>query len=272
MGVDALPFPHIIAGAMSGDWYSGDLDADGLPMAYQRDGGKPGVVTLDIAGNRFTERFSARGAGEKEQMNVGINSPTFRTWFTTLDEWRKKNPNKAEGKTPPLNDNDLGDPKLVTKDDLARGSWITSNFWMGSSDATVEVSIDGVGGGRAMRTQKQGDEQRSGAEYADPVAAARQLSVGRTSQASTSGDASTQGYRLYRGSQYGPGPARPGNNVADRMHHLWRYDLPKDLPLGVHRAVVKATDSYGRSFTESVTFTVAEKREQMEARTDLFKG
>lgn len=272
MGVDALPFPHIVAGAISGDWYSGDLDAEGLPMAYQRDGGRPGILTLDISGTDFKERFTVRGEKEGEkQMNIGLNTPTYRNWFTTLDAWRQKNTKRNDGAIPPLNYNDLGDPYMVTTDELAQGSWITANFFMGSTDSKVEVSIDGKTA-PATRTQPaKGEDTFSGAEFSDPVAAIRQLSVSRTGQASTSGDELAQGYRLYSGSQYGPGAARPGSNLADRMHHLWKLDLPKDLAEGVHHVKVKATDSYGRTFTETSAVTVVKERPQMEFRTQMFK-
>lgn len=272
MGVDALPFPHIVAGAISGDWYSGDLNEEGVPMAFQRDGGRPGLLTLDITGSEFKERFTVRGAEEgTKQVNVGLNTPTYRNWFTTLDTWRKQNPNNAEGKVPPLNHNDLGDPNMVTLDELGKGTWITANFFMGATDSKVKVSIDGARAIEAQRTQAaKGEDTLSGADYSDPVAAIRQLSVGRTSQQSTSGDEQAQGYRLYRGSQYGPGAARPGNNLADRMHHLWRYDLPKDLKEGVHRAEVTAVDSYGREFEQSFVFTVVKERPRMEFRTEMF--
>lgn len=271
MGVDALPFPHLVAGAISGDWYSGDLDDRGVPMAYQRDGGKPGLVTLDVTGTSFAERFTVRGEDDAQQLNVGVNSPHWRSWFTALDTWRKEHPNDETRQTPPLNANDLGDPHLVTTDDLAKGTWLTTNFWMGATDAKVTVRLDGGDARAAQRTQPaKGEGQLSGAAYADPVAATRQLSVGRTAQESTSGDADAQGYRLYNGSQFGPGPARPGNNVADRMHHLWRFDLPENLEPGVHHASIEATDSHGRTFTESLSFTVASKREPVEFRTGLF--
>ncbi|MDO5628354.1 MAG: calcineurin-like phosphoesterase C-terminal domain-containing protein, partial [Mobilicoccus sp.] len=271
-GIEKLPFSHLVVGAISGDWYSGDLDRNGLPMAYQRDGGRPGVVTLDITGNQYKERFSVTGESEDVQMNVGLNSPHWRGWFTTLDDWRRENRNDSSGKTPPLSYNDLGDPNMVTRADLQNTTYVSTNFWMGTTSSKVEVSINGGEKKAATRTQAaQGEEQLIGAEYADPVAATRQLSVARTSQASTDGPRDTQGYRLYRGSQYGPGPARPGNNLADRMHHMWRYELPADLPKGTHRIEVTATDHYGRQFTQSQAITVVDERpESIEFRRSLF--
>lgn len=272
MGVSELPFPSLVAGAISGDWYSGDLNEDGLPMAYQRDGGRPGLMTLDIEGNTFKERFTVRGEHESVQMSVGVNSPTWRTWYNTLSEWRADNPNDDEGATPPVNYNDLGDPHMLTPKDLADGSWVTSNFWMGSTDSSARMRIADGDWVQMERTQSaEGEEQLVGAEYADPAAATRQLTVGRTSYESTSGDPLAQGYRLYRGSQYGPGPARPGNNVADRMPHLWTGQLPKDLEEGMYPITVEATDAHGRTFTDHLAITVVKERPQMEFRTQLFQ-
>ncbi len=229
-GVSTLPFPHIVAGALSGDWYSGDLDVDGLPMATQRDGGRPGHLVLDMKGNEFRETFVVTGEPEQKQMALGINSPHWRSWFTTLSQWRQANPPSAKDLVPPLSYNDLGDPHLVTPQDLAGGSYLTANVWNGTTGSKVEVSIDGGAKAPAQRTQQaRGEEYRVGAEWADPYAATRQLSVNRYAQQSTSGDPRSQGYELYRGSKYGPGAARPGNNIADRMSHLWRLPLPANL-------------------------------------------
>ena len=159
----------------------------------------------------------------------------------------------------------------MTPQDLAGGSYLTANVWNGTTGAKVEVSIDGGAKAPAQRTQQaRGEEYRVGAEWADPYAATRQLSVNRYAQQSTSGDPRSQGYELYRGSKYGPGAARPGNNIADRMSHLWRLPLPANLSVGVHRAEVTATDRLGRRFTETISFEVVEKRPQMEFRKELF--
>src|SRR5690606_2685948 len=133
-GLKGLPFPHITAGAISGDWYSGQMTEDGYPIAVGRDGGRPGVVTLEIEGNRFRERYTVTGQSDRFQTQLGLNTPTYRDWYEARQEWNA-NP---EGPAP-----ELGDPHVVSRDDLAGTTWLTTNFWMGSTGSRVKVSIDG---------------------------------------------------------------------------------------------------------------------------------
>ncbi|WP_407318384.1 calcineurin-like phosphoesterase family protein [Isoptericola halotolerans] len=214
MGVDELPFTHITAGAISGDWYSGDLLPQGYPAALQRDGGQPGVLTLDITGNRVQERFTVRGEDESLQMALGVNTPRYREWFTTH--------RSAVGSAP-----EYTDPLVVSRADLADTTWLTTNFWMGGTGSTVTATIDGGEPVEAVRTQPlQGEGQKVGAEWSDPVAAQQQLVH--------------------------------GGSVAERSMHLWRLELPADLAAGEHTTEVTATDVHGREFTDTLTFQVTD--------------
>ncbi|NKX55559.1 phosphoesterase [Arthrobacter sp. E918] len=213
-GVDRLPFTHITAGAISGDWYSGRTLPEGYPTAVQRDGSLPGVLTLDIRNTDFRERFTVRGEDDSLQMALGLNTPRYRQWYAeNLDN---------KGSAP-----EFADPLVVSRDDLAGTTWLTTNFWMGSTGSTVQVRIDGGRTVEAVRTQQmQGEGQLVGAEWSDPAAVQEQLVS--------------------------------GGSLADRMMHLWRLELPSDLAAGEHTAQVTATDVYGREFTETLTFQVAE--------------
>ncbi|SFA81408.1 3',5'-cyclic AMP phosphodiesterase CpdA [Amycolatopsis marina] len=212
-GVNGLPFTHITAGAISGDWYSGRMLEQGYPTAIQRDGGVPGVLTLDIRNTEVTERFTVRGKDNSEQLALGLNSPRYRDWYA--DNVGNK------GSAP-----EFGDPLTVTKGELS-GTWLTTNFWMGSTGAEVKVAIDGAAAGTAERTQQMnGEAPHVGAEWSDPVAVQEQLVH--------------------------------GGSLADRSMHLWRLRLPSDLAVGEHTAEVTATDVHGREFTESLTFEVTE--------------
>ena len=219
-GVDGLPFPHITAGAISGDWYSGNLTPEGYPVSVGRDGGRPGILTLDVDGSDFKERFSVTGKSDDYQMQLGINSPTYRQWYVARQKWNET----EQGKAP-----ELDDARKITRADLQGGTWLTTNFWMGSSDSTVEVSIDGGPSQEAVRTQQmQGEAQRVGPLWSDPHAVAQQLVN--------------------------------GGSVADRSMHLWRLELPNGLDVGAHRARVTATDAYGREFNRSMVFKVLEEK------------
>ncbi|WP_420157232.1 calcineurin-like phosphoesterase C-terminal domain-containing protein [Nocardiopsis sp. CNT-189] len=218
-GVEGLPFPHITAGAISGDWYSGEVGEEGYPAAIGRDGGRPGVVTLDIEGSGFRERYTVTGEPDGVQTQLGVNSPTYRRWY----EERKKWNDDPAGEAP-----ELEDPLAVDRGDLAGGTWLTTNFFPGSTGSKVEVSIDGGPAGKAERTQRmEGEAVGTGPEYSDPYAVSRQLVH--------------------------------GGSLADRTMHLWRFDLPADLGAGEHTAEVTATDSYGREFTDTLEFEVVEE-------------
>ena len=212
LGVDELPFTHITAGAISGDWYSGTVLPAGYPAALQRDGGQPGVLTLDITGTQVQERFTVRGEDDAHQLALGVNTPRYREWFAAN--------RSAVGSAP-----EYTDPLVVSRADLAGTTWLTTNFWMGSTGSTVTATLDGGAAVEAVRTQPmQGEAQKVGAEWSDPVAVQQQLVH--------------------------------GGSVAERSMHLWRLELPADLAVGTHTAEVTATDVHGREFTETLTFEV----------------
>ncbi|GAA2434632.1 calcineurin-like phosphoesterase family protein [Streptomyces macrosporus] len=219
-GIEGLPFPHITAGAISGDWYSGEPTDKGYPVAVGRDGSRPGVLTLEIKGTSFKERFTVTGEKDDVQMQLGVNSPTYRQWYVDRQAWNKN----KQGPAP-----ELGDTRVISRADLTGTTWLTTNFWMGSTGSKVKVSVDGGPAREAVRTQRaRGEDQLVGPEWSDPHAVARQLVH--------------------------------GGSVADRTMHLWRFELPADLAAGTHRAKVTATDAHGRTFTETLRFTVVEER------------
>ena len=46
--------------------------------------------------------------------------------------------------------------------------------------------------------------------------------------------------------------------LSDSSHHLWRIDLPAQLPLGSHTLKVTRTDRYGRTFSDMIAFEVVD--------------
>ncbi|MFH5824512.1 calcineurin-like phosphoesterase C-terminal domain-containing protein [Georgenia sp. AZ-5] len=212
VGDEGLPFTHLTVGAVSGQWYAGRVLDEGYPTAIQRDGTPPGVLTLDIKNVEVTERYTVVGGDESEQMALGLNTLRYRDWY-------EDNVSKPRGTAPALEN-----PLTVTGDDLAGDTWLTTNFWMGS---TVEVSIDGGEPTEAVRTQQmQGETPLVGAEWSDPAAIHEQFVH--------------------------------GGGLADRSMHLWRLELPADLAVGEHTAEVTATDVHGRTYTDTLTFEVTE--------------
>ncbi len=192
MGVAELPFDHITAGAIAGDWYSGRVD-DGYPTALQKDGAKPGVVTFESRPDGYSERFTVTGGDESEQMAVGVNSPRYREWV----EKNRENAGSAPG---------LTDPTSITRADLAAGTWLTADVFAGSTGTEVTVSIDGGEAKEAERTQPmQGEEKKLGPLWSDPVAVQEQLVHG--------GNLAESGMHLWRHEL--PGDLAVGTHTAE---------------------------------------------------------
>ena len=161
-GVDELPFDHITAGAISGDWYTGRVTEDGYPTALQRDGAVPGVFTLEAHGNRYEDSFIGTGRAASEQMSLGLNTPAYRDWYDA----NRRNVGKAPSFETPLE---------VSADELGE-SWLTTNVWAGGTGTEVSVSIDSRPAQQAQRTQRlEGESKHVGAEFSDPAAAQEQL-------------------------------------------------------------------------------------------------
>ena len=114
-GVEGLPFPHITAGAISGDWYNGAVTDKGYPTAIGRDGGRPGLLTLDIKGSSFKERYTVTGESDQVQTQLGVNSPTYRKWYAERRAWNQN----RQGPAPELGDPLARGPRGPGREDLA---------------------------------------------------------------------------------------------------------------------------------------------------------
>jgi len=271
VGVEALPFRHIVAGAASGAWYQGDFGHDGTPMALQRMGAPKGWFRLDLRGTEYIETYRGANVGRERRMWVSVNTPIFRSWFRQLMAWRDT-PENQRDKIPPLSINDLPDVKILTPRDLERGTFVTANIWDGSSATSALLSVNG----REIsmnRTQKaRGEATRAGPEWADPYAVQRQMSVGRYALESRSGIDRNQGFELWTGASFGPGVAQPQGAIADRNVHLWRAKLPSDLPLGLHKATVEATDRHGRKTRDTIVIEIRAKLPPARFRSEAFNA
>ena len=269
--VSELPFRHIIAGAASGGWFQGDLDIDGVPMALQRMGAPKGYLRLDIDGANFRETYFGARIDPARQQWLSFNTPEFRRWFDAITRWTSED-SETRDPIPPLSINDLPDTRLFTPDDLAAGVWLSANVWAGDSATTVVAAIDEGPAIALERTQRgAGEAPLIGAEWADPFAAMRQLSVARVAMQSGSGEARNQGVEVFRGSGFGPAAPQPMTVIADRNMHLWRLRLPADLPLGTHTLTVTTTDRHQRVSTERIAFEVRADRPAPRWRGELWQ-
>ncbi|WP_193070660.1 calcineurin-like phosphoesterase family protein [Brevibacterium sp. FME37] len=219
-GIDTLPNTQIVAGAVSGDWYSGGLNADGLPYAFTRDGSEPGILSLEFDGSDRSERYTVRNESDDHQLLLGVNSPKWRDWAQKAQDWQDAD--KAGEEPEAISE------RVVTREDLKQGdTWLTSSFLAGTSDARVEMSFDGKANTVAEHTQPgKGESLAKGWEYSDPYTTSQNL--------------------------------RTSGSVGQTSSHLWRTEIPSDLDLGTHTVEVTGTDRYGRESTETIRFTVVE--------------
>lgn len=270
LGLGETPFPQIITGATAGSWWSGDLDEYNLPMSIQRLGAPRGYLIFEFHGNEFSNRFKAANKSADEQMSMDFLSPTFLTWYQTMKDWYET-PASSRSATPPVNINDLPDTSILTHGDLAGGTQLMVNVWNGSRDSEVMVQIDDRAPEQALRTQ---DGMGEGKEITlDPFALKKQMYVFRYAAKSESGDERTQGFELFRGSQYGTADPQPldSSRWTEASNHIWAVNVPADLDDGVHTVRVTTEDAYGQVFEMVKTFEVAAERPQPYFRKEVFE-
>lgn len=256
VGVTTIPFRHLVAGAVAGDWWGGDYDVDGTPMSLQGDGSPRGYVDFAVDGTGYTLDYRGSGLPRDRAMWLSVSTPAFRDWADKIFAWRDA-PEKTRDPVPPLSVQDLPDVKLLSRADLAGQSWITADVWMGDSTTKVMVSIDGAAPAPMTRTQElKGEGIRAGAAYSDPFALQRQLTMARAAIQSRSGDAEAQGYVQGRQNRLPPMPPQPRGSRADHSPHIWRYDLPAGLSEGPHTAVVTVTRDQGEPARDTLVFEV----------------
>lgn len=272
-GTGPAQFHQIVTGAVSGSWWAGDLDDRGVPRATQRLGSPRGYYLLEFEGADYRDGFRAFARPESEQFHAAFNTPRFRDWAAQLIAFTEDNEVPGDA-LPAVTLNDLGDRNLLTRADLTGGTWVAVNVWNGSRDSEVSVSLNGGAAMAATRTQAgAGEAILEGPEFADPHALAQQSTQGRQSVRSLAGGEETAGYRTwrdYRWTAQRPGPFQTWM-LAQKSNHLWRADLPSDLPAGLHRLEIETTDRYGRRFTDTLLFEVVEELPQMTWQWQLFE-
>ncbi|MEL6920629.1 MAG: calcineurin-like phosphoesterase family protein [Pseudomonadota bacterium] len=262
VGITRLPFDHVVGGAPSGNWYFGDLGFDGTPMSFARGGTPPGYMIVNFDGSDFTVNFHAANQPPERQMALSFNTPQFRDWFTTLFEWTEAREDAA-AENPPVTVNDLADQKLFTPDELSQNVFLTANVWAGDRNTQVFATINGGERLEMTRTQPgNGEDVRAGAEWADPFSTPRQMTIGRYAWQSQTDEPRAQGFEVWQGSTFGPASPQSADPwmIADSSTHLWRLQMPQNLPVGAHIAEVTAVMSDGREFSDRILFEVREER------------
>lgn len=182
------PIHEYNVGTTCGDWYSGALNAKGLPTSTMRDGTPQGYAIINVKGNEYTLDYKVAGQSDDYQISIY-------------------------------------NPKVVPY----KGRWITSgiyaNFFMGSDSDTVEYRVDG-----------DTWEKMTKIEDYDPAY-----------------------YRYMQDWDYSDEvkPVRRPSN-AQMCRHLWRTNIPSNLPIGEHLIEVRATDMFGRVFIQNSSYQIQE--------------
>jgi hypothetical protein len=273
-GLATAPFHLIVAGAVSGSWWTGSLGDDGVPESLQRLGAPRGYWRLAFDGTDYRETYLTFTGPEAEQMHAAFSTPRFRDWARDILSFLSLygGGDRAEV-IPPVTRNDLGDTGMLTRADLAGGTWLAVNVWAGEAETEVEVRIGGGDPIAAVRTQAgAGEAQNRGVDFADPYAFARQGTDTRRALVSFAEGELSNGYEAFRGVEVRglPGPVDRWM-LTMSSSHLWRADLPADLPAGVHVARIAATDRHGRVRRHALAFEVVEELPQMSWQARFWK-
>lgn len=269
--VPSAPFHQIVTGAVSGSWWAGDVNDDGVPRSTQRLGSPRGYYQIAFDGSDYVDTYFKFGGAENEQMHASFNSPRFREWAEDLLAYVDLYGVPSDV-LPPVTVNDLFDQNLLTRADLEGGTWVAVNVWNGSKESKVNISINGSEPIAAKRTQDgTGEAKLSGPEYADPLALAQQSTNGSMAFKSARNKDETDGFTTWTGVEWRgvPGPLQDWM-LTKNSQHLWRADLPANLPAGVHTLTAQTTDRHGRTFDHTITFEVVEEMPQMTWQKDLW--
>ena len=257
-GVGPAPFNQIVTGALSGSWWSGSLNDDGVPGAPQRLGAPRGYYVLEFAGSDYVDTYQSFTHAEDEQFHVSFNTPRYRDWAETLVNWVDAYGGARGDILPPVSVNDLGDVNMLTRADLQGGTRAVVNVWNGSRDSDVAIRINGGEALTLTRTQAgAGEAKLRSIEASDPYAIIRQFGDTRRAVASATGN---NGYEMFQGSIW-TGAVGPLDSWlwSTSSQHLWTVDLPADLPAGIHSLTVDVTDRFGRSYTDTIAFEIVEQ-------------
>ncbi len=182
------PIHEYNVGTTCGDWYSGILNAKGLPTSTMRDGTPQGYAIINVKGDRYTLDYKVAGQSDNYQISIY-------------------------------------NPKVVPY----KGRWITSgiyaNFFMGSDNDIVEYRVDE---GTWTKMTKIEDYDPAYYRYMQDWDYSNEVKPVR----------------------------RPSNPQICR--HLWRANIPSSLSVGEHRIEVRATDMFGRVFTQNSSYQIKE--------------
>jgi hypothetical protein len=179
---------HYNVGTTSGNWYSGELNEQGIPVSTMSDGTPKGYAFLNFKGNQYDVDYKVAGKPKEYQLEISA-------------------------------------PKVVQHNSRTSAG-IYANFFMGGEKDELLYRIDG-GEWKKMVYMPENDPTFLDAlhkwDHTETLLSGR----------------------------------RP--SAAADCHHLWRAGVPTNLATGEHTIEVKATDMFGKTFTQTKKYKILEK-------------
>lgn len=120
------PLHHQTVGAACGAWWSGPLDARGIPVSTQRDGSPNGVLLLEVDGVDYRTRWLSASEPSTHQMRLSLDSSPHR-----LSRGALRDHGPGQLLRGPLPRTALPSTRLVV------------NFFAGGPRSTLRWSLDG---------------------------------------------------------------------------------------------------------------------------------
>ncbi|MEX2527065.1 MAG: calcineurin-like phosphoesterase C-terminal domain-containing protein [Gemmatimonadota bacterium] len=193
------PLHQLTTATASGTWWGGPEDKRGVPVATARDGTPNGFHVLTFLGANYAERFKGFGFDPEFQIRVTeplvLGEPMPGPWGVGPDP--------------------AGEIR-------GQGEWIVANFFSGSADSRLWMSVNG---GHEVEMER----------FSGSSPFFRQLLDGF--------------------------PGSFGQNQAIPTNHLWRAPVPQELHSpGTHVIEIRALDRYGQSHRGSRVVEVATAR------------
>jgi len=179
------PHHEYNVGTTSGDWYSGKLNDQGIPISTMRDGTPKGYAFLHFDENQYKIEYKVAGKPKDFQIEIFA-------------------------------------PKVVAKGRKTKAG-IYANFFMGSEKDTVLYRIDN-GEWQPMSYVQDYDPSYVALVYEWDTKT--ELMAGR----------------------------RSSNPIVS--NHLWRGSIPTKLEIGRHKIEIKATDMFGKEYTETSSYSL----------------
>ena len=179
---------HYNVGTTSGNWYSGELNEQGIPVSTMSDGTPKGYAFINFRGNQYDVDYKAAGKSKEYQLEISA-------------------------------------PKIVGHK-IKSSAGIYANFFMGSENDEVLYRIDNSAWKKMIYIPESDPAFLDVLHKWDHT---ETLLSGR----------------------------RP--SAAAECRHLWRAPIQVNIAPGEHTIEVKATDMYGKTFTQTKTYRVIEK-------------